>query len=166
MTAPPLAPTADVLELTLAADSIARLRRHPLLAALTQGRPRRIRERAIYFDTPDLALARADLALCVRRVGRVAVQTVSRLGAPASEPAPVDTVLASDAPDLARIPDPALRARVAAQVAGRPLAPAFEVDVARETRLLREDDNEIGFALESGELRTARGPVPVCTLAL
>lgn len=166
MTAPPLAPIADVLELTLAADSVARLRRHPLLAALTQGRPRRIRERAIYFDTPDLALARADLALCVRRVGRVAVQTVSRLGALASEPAPVDTVLASDAPDLARIPDPALRALVAARVAGRPLAPAFELDVARETRLLREDDNEIGFALESGELRTARGPVPVCTLAL
>jgi CHAD domain-containing protein len=167
MTAPPLLPTADVLELTLAADALSRLRRHPLLAALTQGRPRRVRERAIYFDTPELDLARADLALSVRRVGRVAVQTVSRLGgAHANEPAPVDTVLASDAPDLARIPDPALRAQVAARVAGRPLAPAFEVELARETRLLREDGNEIGFALESGELRTARGPVTLCTLAL
>ena len=80
--------------------------------------------------------------------------------------APVDTVLASDAPDLARIPDPELRALVAAHVAGRSLAPAFEVEIARETRLLREDGNEIGFALEAGELRTARGPVPICTLAL
>ena len=79
MAAPPLAPSPNVIELTLAADALPRLRRHPLLAALTQGRPRRIRERAIYFDTPDLALARADLALSVRRVGRVAVQTVSRL---------------------------------------------------------------------------------------
>jgi inorganic triphosphatase YgiF len=153
--------------LSLAAETIPRLRRHPLLAALTQGRPRRSRERAVYFDTPDLALARAELALCVRRVGRMAVQTVSRLrNGSAAEPAPVDTVLASDAPDLARIPDPELRARVAECVAGRPLMPAFEVEIARETRVLREDGNEIGFALEAGEVRTARGPVPVCTLAL
>jgi len=160
-------PPSAALELTLVAEAIPRLRRHPLLAALTQGRPRRSRERAVYFDTPDLALARADLTLCVRRVGRVAVQTVSRLSdARAGQPAPVDTVLASDAPDLARIPDPELRALVAARVAGRPLAPAFEVEIARETRLLREDGNEIGFALEAGELRTARGPVSICTLAL
>jgi len=167
MVAPPPAPPAAVLELTLAAEAIPRLRRHPLLAALTQGRPRRSRERAVYFDTPDLALARAELTLCVRRVGRMAVQTMSRLrAARAAEPAPVDTVLASDAPDLARIPDPELRARVAECVAGRPLMPAFEVEIARETRVLREDGNEIGFALEAGEVRTARGAVPVCTLAL
>jgi len=165
--APAPTPPSVALELTLTAEPIPRLRRHPLLAALSQGRPRRSRERAVYFDTPDLALARADLALCVRRVGRVAVQTVSRLSdARAGQPAPVDTLLASDAPDFARIPDPELRALVAADVAGRPLAPAFEVEIARETRLLREDGNEIGFALEAGELRTARGPVPVCTLAL
>jgi len=167
MAAPPPAPPAAVLELTLAAEAIPRLRRHPLLAALTEGRPRRSRERAVYFDTPDLALARAELTLCVRRVGRMAVQTVSRLrAASAAEPDPVDTVLASDAPDLARIPDPELRARVAECVAGRPLIAAFEVEIARETRLLREDGNEIGFALEAGEVRTARGAVPVCTLAL
>lgn len=165
--APPPTPPSAALELTLAAEAIPRLRRHPLLAALTQGRPRRSRERAVYFDTPDLALARADLTLCVRRVGRVAVQTASRLAdARAGQPAPVDTVLASDAPDLTRIPDSELRALVVAHVAGRPLAPAFEMEIARETRLLREDDNEIGFALEVGELRTARGPVPVCSLAL
>ena len=94
--APPPTPTSAALELTLAAEAIPRLRRHPLLVALTQGRPRRSRERAVYFDTPDLALARADLTLCVRRVGRVAVQTVSRLSdARAGHPAPVDTVLAS-----------------------------------------------------------------------
>lgn len=165
--APPANPPAVALELTLDAKAIPRLRRHPLLAALTQGRPRRTRERAVYFDTPDLALARAELTLCVRRVGRMAVQTVSRLrAATATESAPVDTVLASDAPDLARIPDPDLRARVVECVAGRPLVPAFEVELARETRLLREDGNEIGFALEAGEVRTASGPVPVCTLAL
>jgi len=167
MVAPPAAPAAAALELTLAAEAIPRLRRHPLLAALTQGRPRRSRERAVYFDTPELALARAALTLCVRRVGRMAVQTVSRLrAASAAEPAPVDTVLASDAPDLARIPDPELRALVTECVAGRPLIPSFEIEIGRETRVLREDGNEIGFALETGEVRTARGPVPVCRLAL
>ena len=167
MAAPPPAPIPHAIELSLAIEAVPRLRRHPLLAALTQGRPRRVRERAIYFDTPDLALARAGLALSVRRVGRVAVQTVTRLDdARGSELAPVDTVLASDAPDLARIPDPMLRALVASCVAGRPLAAAFEVELSRETRVLCEDANEIALALESGELRTARGPVPVCTLAL
>ena len=165
--APPPAPPPPSLELTLAAEAIPRLRRHPLLAALTQGRPRRSRERASTSTRPtSRSRAPTSRSACdASAASRCRPCRDSRARAPA-EPAPVDTVLASDAPDLARIPDPELRALVAARVAGRPLVPAFEVEIARETRLLREDDNEIGFALEAGELRTARGPVPVCTLAL
>jgi inorganic triphosphatase YgiF len=159
--------STPILELGLSADAIPRLRRHPLLAALTQGRPRRLRERAVYFDTPDFALARAGVALCVRRVGRVSLQSVVRIGGPgARAPAPPDTALDGDAPDLARIPDEALRAEIAGCVAGRSLAPAFEVEVARELRVLREDGNEIHFALDAGSVRTPRGLAPVCTLAL
>lgn len=152
------------LELGLSLDAIPRLRRHPLLAALTQGRPRRSRERAIYFDTPDFALARAGFALCIRRVARLAVQSVARLDA--RGPGPADTVVASEVPDLASIPDVALRAQIAGCVAGRPLVPAFEVDLTRELRVLREDANEIHFSLDSGSVKTARGLVPVCSLAL
>ncbi|MCU0668871.1 MAG: CHAD domain-containing protein [Myxococcota bacterium] len=152
------------LELGLSLDAIPRLRRHPLLAALTQGRPRRSRERAIYFDTPDFALARAGFALCIRRVARLAVQSVARLDA--RGPGPADTVVASEVPDLASIPDVALRAQIAGCVAGRPLVPAFEVDLTRELRVLREDANEIHFSLDSGSVKTAHGLVPVCSLAL
>jgi CHAD domain-containing protein len=152
------------LELGLSLDAIPRLRRHPLLGAITQGRPRRVRERSVYFDTPDLALARAGIALSVRRAGRVSLQSVARIADAAG--APADVALDGDAPDLARIPDPALRAQIAACCAGHPLVPAFEVEVARELRVLREDQNEVHFALDSGSVRTPRGLAPVCTLAL
>jgi CHAD domain-containing protein len=152
------------LELGLSLDAIPRLRRHPLLAALTQGRPRRSRERAIYYDTPDLALARAGIALCIRRVARLAVQSVARLDAGGR--APADTVVASDVPDLESIPDDALRAQIEACVAGKPLVAAFEVDLTRELRVLREDGNEIHFSLDSGSVKTPHGLAPVCSLAL
>lgn len=152
------------LELGLSLDAIPRLRRHPLLAALTQGRPRRSRERAVYYDTPDFGLARAGIALCIRRAGRLTVQSVARLDA--RGPVPADTVVAGDGPDPASIPDEALRAEIAACIAGKPLVPAFEVDLTRELRVLREDANEIHFSLDSGSVKTARGLVPVCSLAL
>lgn len=152
------------LELGLSLDAVPRLRRHPLLAALTQGRPRRSRERAVYYDTPDLALARAGIALCIRRVARLAVQSVERLDA--GGPPIADTVVAGGAPDLASIPDAVLCAQITACVAGRPLVAAFEVDLMRELRVLREDANEIHFSLDSGSVKTPRGLVPVCSLAL
>jgi inorganic triphosphatase YgiF len=155
------------LELGIAPDAVTRLRRHPLVAALTQGRPRRAREHAVYFDTADLALARDGIALCVRRVGRASVQTVARLDLGSTRvTSAADTVLSIDAPDLGRIPDEALRTDVARAVAGEPLAPIFEVDLARETRLLREDRNEILLALDSGSLHTPNGDEPLALLAL
>ncbi|RIL02347.1 MAG: hypothetical protein DCC71_16490, partial [Proteobacteria bacterium] len=155
------------LEFGLAAEAVPRLRRHPLLVALTQGRPRRVRERAVYYDTADLALARAGIALCVRQTGRVAVQRVTRLDASgrAAGP-PADTVLAAAAPEIGHIPDETLRAEVARQLAGRALAPAWEVDLVREVRLLREDGNELELVVDAGSVQTARGPAAICTIAI
>jgi inorganic triphosphatase YgiF len=155
------------LELGIAPETIARLRRHPLVAALTQGRPRRAREHAVYFDTDDIALARSGIALCVRRVGRTSVQTVARLeAAGARELASADTLLANDAPDPARIPDAALRADVFEAQGGRPLVPAFEVTLARETRHLREDTNELILAIDTGSVHTPGGDARLGTLRL
>lgn len=154
------------LELGISPEAIARLRRHPLVAALTQGRPRRAREHAVYFDTADLALARAGIALCVRRVGRASVQSVARLDPTGTRvQTTADTVLPVDAPDLAHIPDEVLRAEVARAVAGRSLAPAFEVELARETRVLREDKNEVVLALDTGTVRTPGATAPLGTLS-
>jgi len=153
------------LELGIPAEAVARLRRHPLVAALTQGRPRRARERAVYFDTADLALAHAGIALCVRRVGRASVQSVARLDAGAAAGrSTADTVLPNDAPDPTRIPDEALRDAVTRAAAGRALAPAFELDLSHETRLLREDANEVSLALDSGTVRLPGGETSLATL--
>lgn len=157
----------SALELGISPEAITRLRRHPLIAALTQGRPRRAHDHAVYFDTADLALARAGIALCVRRVGRASVQSVAHVDGGASNAlASADTVLPNDAPDLARIPDESLREAVARAVAGRPLVAAFEVDLSRETRLLREDRNEIVLAIDTGSVHTTGGDAPVATVAL
>jgi inorganic triphosphatase YgiF len=155
------------LELGISQDAIARLRRHPLVSALTQGRPRRGREHAVYFDAPDLALARAGIALCVRRAGRTSVQSVVQLDAEGVHAlATADTVLLNDAPELARIPDERLRNDLLRALDGRSLAPAFEVTLARETRHLREDANELVFAIDTGSLHTPGGDAPLGTLRL
>lgn len=49
-------------------------------AGLFHGKPRRVRQHATYFDTPDLALRRSGLSLRIRREGGRLVQTVKTGG--------------------------------------------------------------------------------------
>ena len=156
-----LAPAAAArgLRLALAPESLARLRRHPLLLALTQGRSSRRTLRATAFDTADFDLAQGGLALRVRRVGRHHVQTLERLEPRASASVVLESLVASGEPDLSRLPDPAERVRALELVAAKPLLPAFEIDLVRFRRVLREDASELDLDLEVGELRSgAAGP--------
>jgi inorganic triphosphatase YgiF len=152
------------LRLAIPPDALPRLRRHPLLHALAQERPSRQALHFTYFDTAGLDLARAGIALRLRRVGRHRVQTLEPLGE--SGPAALESLVSGDAPDLDRIPDPAQRERVLDRIGAEPLVPAFEVDLARFRRLLREDANELRCDLEIGEIRSRAGTQPVCELVL
>jgi triphosphatase len=69
------------LKIMLDAESERRLRRHPALAAMREGNPRSARLVSVYFDTPDQALARAGIALRLRREHRRWLQTVKIGGA-------------------------------------------------------------------------------------
>jgi inorganic triphosphatase YgiF len=166
---PPAAPQGRGLRLALAPESLPRLRRHPLLLALTQGRPARRALRVAYFDTATFDLARGGLLLRVRRVGRHHVQTLERIGPAAEVAGALESLVADGAPDLARLPDPAERVRALELVAARPLSPAFEIDLVRLRRALREDASELTFDLEIGEIRwggASARRMPVCELEL
>ena len=67
------------LKLHVASSDLARLARHPALVGLQQGTAASTRLYTVYFDTPDLRLARFGVALRVRRQGGQYFQTVKTL---------------------------------------------------------------------------------------
>jgi triphosphatase len=157
------------LKLLLDPAQLSRLRRHPSVAALSQGPARTRRLHSVYYDTRELDLLREGLALRVRRVGRAFVQTVKADGSTNAglfERAEVECPVPQQLPDVERIPDLALRARVRAALAGRPPEPVLETEMRRTQRLLRESDTELHFDLDQGEVRTPRGSLPLCELEL
>ncbi len=72
------------LKLALAPEAAARLARHPLLKALRRAPSRKTHLSSTYYDTDELDLARAGVALRLRRDGRKWVQTVKGRPGPES----------------------------------------------------------------------------------
>jgi inorganic triphosphatase YgiF len=71
-----LVPEETELKLRIAPDAVARLARHPLVKSLRRSRSRTSTLVSTYFDTEDDSLARAGVALRLRRDGKRWVQTV------------------------------------------------------------------------------------------
>lgn len=157
------------LKLTIDPAHVARLRRHSVLESLVQGKPRHQKLHSVYFDTPELDLLRAGIALRLRRVGGRWVQTVKgggsaegglhqrdewewpvRGGEP--EPAP------STAPGLAGLLMPELLAR---------LRPLFVTEFWRTAWQLRTAQGaEIELALDQGEVRAGDRHQPISEVEL
>jgi inorganic triphosphatase YgiF len=154
------------LKITLDPAGATRLRRSPALAALREGPRRTERLVSIYCDTEGHALARAGIALRLRRVGRRWVQTV-KLGRRAGgaglfaheeveTPAPGGR-LALDGPD----PTGAYAA-IAAAAGDVPLAPVFETRVERTAERLRMPDGALAeLALDRGEIVAGATRAPI-----
>jgi inorganic triphosphatase YgiF len=157
------------LKLQIAPGDALRLRRHPRVRALSLARASQRRVESVYFDTPDLDLAREGLVLRLRRVGRTQVQTLkTREGGRAGlfQRGEWEANVAGPAPDTSRIPDAALRARVEAAVLGKTLAPVFQTLVQRSSRRIGTPDWEARLDLDVGEAKTPRGSLPICELEL
>lgn len=155
------------LKLSLDAAALARLKRHPALAA-RRAEPRRTETLvSVYYDTPDHALATAGVSLRLRRNGRAWVQTIKRRnGAGAAAglfsnretevPAPGGR-LVLDGPD----PDGALAA-VAEAAGDAPLSPVFETRIRRVVeRLVAPEGGEVEVALDEGEVRAGDAGTPI-----
>ena len=161
--------TETELKLIIDPAHVQRLRRHPVLESMVQGKPRRHKLHSIYFDTPEQDLLRAGFALRLRRMSGCWVQTVKGGGSVEGglhhrnewewpvqgeelEPAP------STAPDLAQLLTPKLLAR---------LRPLFVTDFWRTFWQLRTaQGDEIEMALDQGEVHAGDRCRPISEVEL
>ncbi|MEE9608878.1 MAG: CHAD domain-containing protein [Myxococcota bacterium] len=166
----PTPPNFEIeLKLEVPAEDLPRLQRHARIRSLTQGRATTRELRSTYFDTAGLDLRRRGIALRVRKVGRVWLQTVKTAGvvhAGLFERAEHEVTLPSDRPDVTRIPDAELRAAIEREIGGRTLQPVVETQLRRTQRRVRFAGSELQLALDVGEIRTRSGSAPVRELEL
>ena len=148
------------LKLLLAAQDLRRLRRDPRIKALQQGRASTRRVRSVYYDTPELSLLRAGLALRLRLDGRRWLQTLKTEGQAAAGlhlreewewPLPgeaLDFGLLAATPEAKVFRSPRLRAK---------LRPVFATEFTRTSvRLGFADGSLAELCLDSGEIRSGR----------
>lgn len=121
--------------------------------------------RAIYFDTPRHALARAGLSLRIRGAGDERIQTIKADGAGSAGlflrsewemPVANDTPVLDDSTPVKAL----LGDRI------HTVAPQFEVAVERRIWLLEHDGAEIEVVLDRGTVRAGGAEAPVCEIEL
>jgi len=152
------------LKLALPPGTAARVRAHPALAGVVQGRARRQRLVATYYDTSDARLAARGIALRVRREGRRWVQTLKGPPTPASGGGlaarpehdwPLGAGARRPAPDLARLDEVPLGKAVARLGRRQPLVPLFATEFERTTLPLAFPDGTTALAaIDVGQVRT------------
>jgi inorganic triphosphatase YgiF len=122
----------------------------------------------LYFDTPDVALSAAGLALRLRRSGRRWVQTLKTEGERAgglSRRVEFEMAVKRGALDWSRFP-PEARACVPEVLRGT-LAPAFETHFHRTVWQVRGHGGaQIEVALDVGEVRAGERREPLCEIEL
>jgi len=145
------------LKLALAPQQVGALRRDPTLKAQALKRPVTRRLFSVYYDTPDLRLSQAGMALRVRRSGRRFLQTLKIAGAAGGglhQQMEFEQPVPTEQPDLMQIADPALRRFLAKQkIVGR-VVPIFSTDIKRRIWLLGISGAEIEVALDEGEIQS------------
>jgi inorganic triphosphatase YgiF len=157
------------LKLEIRPEDVQRLLRSPVLRELASGRGHTRSLHSVYFDTPELGLARAEMALRVRRDGRKLVQTLKARGPQRGahfDRIEYEAPASGEEPDLELVPDPELRAQVQAALAGAPLRPVIETRIRRTRRRLEQGGTSLELAVDVGELRTAGESQPLCEIEL
>ncbi|MBT9596691.1 MAG: CYTH and CHAD domain-containing protein [Vitreoscilla sp.] len=136
-------------------------------AAIRRAAPRRQHLRAIYFDTPDAALARAGMALRLRREGRHWVQTLKAAGEHTAirlednQPLPgaAEPTLQPDRHAASAVGQRLLAVLAAS---GGTLVALYGTDIQRQTVKVEHGGALIEIAFDEGEIHAGEARWPVC----
>ena len=157
------------LKLSIAPGDAERVLEHPILRAAAVADAEVLHLHSVYFDSRDLALGREGISLRLRRGGGRQWQTLKfgdQSAAGLFARAELEVELAGERPDLAAIPDEAVRERVVAVLAGQSLEPIFETEIERTHQRLADDTCEWSLDLDRGEVRAGFAREPICELEL
>ena len=157
------------IELKFQVPPAARSRVDAAVAGRTPGR--RLRLQAAYCDTPSRLLARAGIALRVRREGRLWVQTLKRAaddGMTRQEHnVPLGAAVLAPTVDPARHAGTPIGERLLALLAAHPgeaLGVRYRTDVLRRTRVRRAAGGRVELAFDEGRIAAVDGATPALTL--
>ena|SRR5450759_1033079 len=163
---------AAEIELKLLIDpaDVLKLRRMPVLKIWSTAKPVSRKLVAIYYDTPDLVLWHAGVALRVRRVGHGWIQTIKGGGAVCSglhQRMEWESQIADSTPDLSKITNHALLKLFSHHGLRDRLQPVF-ITIFRRTNWLLSfaEGDEIELSLDQGELKAGQSVAPVCEVEL
>lgn len=164
------------LKLLIAPSDVAAFRRLALLKQFAVARPATRLLRNTYFDTPELSLREHGMELRVRRVGRVAIQTLKAAGRAAGaglhQRQEWETRVAGPLPELAALIMLVGVGSAWDKVLGMPglaqgLAPVFGSEVRRTVWNLRlAQGAEVELALDQGELSHGDRREPISEIEL
>jgi triphosphatase len=164
--ATPRAEEGREIELKLAVPSgdLDAVRRHPLLRRLARGRPEVLRLHTVYFDTADRDLARAELALRVRREGGRRIQALKGTGTSIGGlfvRGEWEAEIEGEVPDLSRIPSFAAQALARRAIGAKTLEPVFETEFERTRFSVLRGDTELRLDVDEGEVRARGRSAPI-----
>lgn len=157
------------LKLALSPDALNRLRRLPVLRRHRQGRPARKRLHSLYYDTPDLALAKAGITVRVRHDGKGKIlQTVKTAGSRTSglfSRQEWETEITAPHPDIERLRATGLDILARHTVCER-LVPVFATQVRRSVHMMAGEDWRLELAVDVGEIRAGDRTQALCEAEL
>jgi len=163
------------LKLRLPPSALGKLRRHPLIRALAQGRAKTAQMISTYFDTPDFRLRDARMALRIRKIGTRRIQTLKLPSEAAKGSGDQDgaqhhlefeSEVSGDSPNLEAIDDEAARAFFAEGGLGARLEPVFTTEIERKTLPLLMADSRIELALDHGTIQANGRQLAICEAEL
>ena len=155
------------LKLRIAPEHLQRLKRHPFLRSLSSKRATMHKLYSVYFDTPDLQLHRARMALRLRRVGTQWLQTLKGGGgvrAGLHQRNEWETPVTSEKLDFAAL-DAAGAVHLPLSLQ-KQIQPLFVTDFARSIRMVEFEGALIELGLDSGEIRAGKSKYPISELEL
>lgn len=159
-------PQETELKLWLHPDDVDAFLDHP---RLKRARPVRLTLHTLYFDTPDLKLAKKGVALRVRKAGRRWLQTLKTEGERSgglSKRLELETPVGGPALDFTQFPEKIVDKLIPAKRRAK-LSPVYETRFVRTAWNLRTPEGScVEVALDVGEIIAGTRRRPICEVEL